>query len=76
LEQKAALTFTVFLQTFVDRCWKHFKFVIWKSWRKLEENLEKILGKYVEHFSFAIFFAVVWNYDELCKRFRWNVIYS
>ena len=58
-EQKAALTFTVFLQTFVDRCWKHFIFVIWKSWRKLEENLEKIWGKYVEIFSFAILFLAV-----------------
>ena len=55
-EQKAALTFTVFLQTFVDWSWKHFIFVIWKSWRKLEENLEKIWGTYAEHFSFASLF--------------------
>jgi len=72
-EQKAALTFTVFLQTFVDRCWKYFIFVIWKSWRKLEENLEKILGKDVEHFSFAILFC---SGLKLYKRFRWNVIQS
>ena len=73
-EQKAALTFTVLLQTFVDRSWKHFIFVIWKSWRKLEENLEKIWGKYAEHFSFAV--LLFCSGLKLAKRFHWIVIYS
>ena len=47
------------LANVVDRGWKHFIFVIWKSWRKLEENLEKRWGKYVEFFNFAILFLAV-----------------
>ena len=31
-----------------------FSFVIWKSWRKSEEKMEKIWRIFVEHFSFAI----------------------
>ena len=31
-----------------------FSFTIWKIWRILEEKVEKIWRKLVEHFSFAI----------------------
>ena len=38
-----------------------FSFVIWKSWRKSEEKMEKIWRIFLEHFSFAILLYILYS---------------